>query len=418
MPKKLLWLFIIYFVLLVIYTIFSYALTAPNLILSSNEVFWRFQTWMWQTFFNDRELLTYIYLAIITLIFLIYFMTLTLIKNMKTVGRNSYFSSWFIFGVILLMAFPLLFSNNALSYDVFNYIFNAKMVLIYHADPHVKVALDFAFDDWTRFMHNTHTPAPYGYGWTVLSLIPYTLGLGKFLLTWTVFRLFGFISFILLFFTYQWFNHKKNRSWSFNSYFLIFLNPLLLIEVISNSHNDLWMMVPAIISLTLVANSHRQKTTLTWLKIILSIFLLGFSISTKFATILLLPVWIGLMLNQSLQLKTSFVNFRNNWPLLSSLAMFLPLCLNRSQQFHPWYLIWSLVWIPLFSDHKLAKFWQQGLIVLSISSLYRYLPYLWLGEYNPEVLWQQKLITWLPFTGFLAWSLLRTLINRPASIKA
>jgi hypothetical protein len=405
MSKKLPWLLLIYFILFLIYAVFSYSLTAPNLILSSNDVFWKFQTYMWQTFFNDRRLLSYSYLVLISFIYIIYFL---IIKKLEI--RNSILSSnilnWKIIIAFILIISPLLISNNALSYDVFNYIFNAKMVLIYHANPHVKVALDFAYDDWTRFMHNTHTPAPYGYGWTFLSLLPYSLGMGKFLPTWIIFRLFSLLSIILLFFTYELFKKKKFGLESRILYFVVLLNPLLLIEVISNSHNDLWMMVPAMLSLYLINQPLKKKD---WLKVLLSILLLAFSISTKFATALLIPIWL-ILIGQSILSRISNLVSRNinNWPLLASVLMFLPLLLSRSQQFHPWYLTWSLVWIPLFPANKISQLWRQVLIVLSIASLYRYLPYLWWGEYSTELIFKQKLITWIPTILFLLFSTLLT----------
>lgn len=401
MSKKLSWGLGFYSCLMVVYALFSYALTAPNLILSSNEVFWKFQTYMWQTFFNNRQLLSYSYAAIISLLWICYFFIIkTLHSTSQKIGVSILIS-------LILVIMPLMISNNALSYDVFNYIFNAKMVVIYHANPHVKVTLDYAFDDWTRFMHNTHTPAPYGYGWTALSIIPYLFGMGKFLPTWLSFRFFSLISLGLLFLTYRLVNKKVS--------YLLFLNPLLLIEVLSNSHNDLWMMVPAIMSLILMAQPWNKRSRI---KIILSILLLAFSISTKFATALLIPVWLLLATYRYLPLKSFFLNLVNNWPVLASVLMFLPLLMSRSQQFHPWYLTWAMVWLPLLPTNRIGKFWQSLMIVLSVSSLYRYLPYLWTGEYTAQVIWQQKIITWIPLAIFLLYYAISLMIKLRPSSKA
>jgi hypothetical protein len=38
----------------VVYAWFSYALTAPNLILSQWALYWQFQQYMWETYFNNR----------------------------------------------------------------------------------------------------------------------------------------------------------------------------------------------------------------------------------------------------------------------------------------------------------------------------------------------------------------------------
>ena len=133
-----------------------------------------------------------------------------------------------------------------------------------------------------------------------------------------------------------------------------------------------------------------------------------FSISTKFASVLLVPIWITTLswpfptsdrlrqqinnelakLSVQLGMKLTWSTF---WPLISSFMMFLPLVLTRSQQFNPWYFIWILVWLPLIK----LDWWRQTILAFSVSSLLRYLPWLMTGGYSPVVLTNQKQITWL-----------------------
>lgn len=392
MPKAWLKWSLLYLLLIGVYLVFSYSLTAPNLVLSSNPWYWQFQTWMWEHLFNQRDLLTYSYLAII--------LGLVgswggLVYSLWKMPSNAKFRLP-QFGVLfLVLSLPLLLANNALSYDVFNYIFNAKMVVFYHANPHVQVALDFAGDDWTRFMHNTHTPAPYGYGWTVFSLLPYLLGFGKFVLIWFNFSLWSWLSLALTLWMvikiYQLLFKKPIPVWKLA---LVFLNPLVLIEIIANSHNDLWMMFPALLGcyLLLLPSSKPGKKMA---QIITAGFVWAFSVSTKLATLALAPIGLWLL--------TPLKKFKS-WTLVASGLMFLPLLMERSQQFHPWYLTWSLVFLPLIPDQiklklpgksiNLAGLWRTWLISLSITSLLRYLPYLWQGDFEGPVLLHQKLITW------------------------
>lgn len=382
MIKRVYWLVGVYLIALIAYAVFSYSLTAPNLILSSSSLFWDFQTWMWKTFFNDRQLLSTMYVGLMIVLFSIYSL---IVKNIKTIE----ISKKVVVSTVIACALPLLVANNALSYDVFNYIFNAKMVSVYQANPHLQVALDFAYDDWTRFMHNTHTPAPYGYGWTALSLIPFSLGMGKFTLTWLLFRLFSFVSLLLLLRVLLTYTPTKQRWWIM----AILLNPLVLIEIITNTHNDLWMMTPAVLSLSMVS-----RQTASWKHVIPSLMLLVASITIKLATVVLLPMWLVLTWQRVGGWVPSFARsflawINKQWALLAAVAMFSLLLTNRSQQFHPWYLTWVLAWIPLMS----ATVLQWSFLLLSASSMMRYLPYLAKGEYTPEILAQQKMITWLPW---------------------
>ncbi len=375
---------------LVVYSFFSYSLTAPNLVLINQDWFMHAQTWFWQTFFANKLLLTSSYTILVLVLFSLYLAIVKTVKkvDLRTKILNS--SKIKLIKYFTLISLPLLFSMNALSLDVFNYIFNAKMLLVYQANPHVKLALNFAHDPWVRFMHNIHTPAPYGYGWTLLSLLPFKLGMLKFSLTWLSFRLFSLLSIWLLFLVltklHQQLYQTKPSLWQLT---LLFLNPLFLIEIISNSHNDLWMLVPALASFSLVA----QKKPSSVSKILLSLGLLIFSISTKLASVILVPLWLIVVLSPRVKFKASLAKTLNQltqkWPLTASLLMFLPLLTPRSKQFLPWYLVWSLSFLPLIKK----KLWQNFLIVLSLTSLLRYLPWLWQGQYSGPIVYQQKIIT-------------------------
>jgi len=373
--------FVLLFLVSALYAIFSYSLTDPNLIISSWSPYWSFQLWMWQTFFNNAQLLSYSFLAIISLFFIVYLIGLNKIHD--NVSKD------FIFKVILAVS-PLFFSYNALSHDVFNYMFNAKMVTLFQADPHIKTALDFYYDDWTRFMHNTHTPAPYGYGWTIFSVFPYLLGFHKFLPTWLIFKLLAWLSYYLLFLALKNFVEKlTNKPLNNHTTWLIFANPLVIIEILSNLHNDFWMLVPAIVSLNLIIKKPKKFVVST---IIISLLLLAFSISTKLATIVLVPFWfywfVKLFLNQQ-QLFKIFQPIEKHLPLLISIALFLPLLTSRSQQFLPWYLTWSMIWLVVIKKHD----WKNWLLALSFTALLRYLPWLQTGGFEGNVIQNQKLIT-------------------------
>src|SRR5258708_35427326 len=165
----------LYFLLFVLYTLFSYSLVHPSLVLVTWKVYWQYQTWIWKNLFNNHQLLAEVYAGLIIVLFATYFLILSKLQTFRT---QPFQLKMFVPYLFLLI--PLFVSYNALSYDVFNYIFNAKMVVVYHANPHLVAAMHYDFDPWTRFMSNTYGLAPYGYGWTTISLLPYILGLNKF----------------------------------------------------------------------------------------------------------------------------------------------------------------------------------------------------------------------------------------------
>ena len=225
----------IYPFVMFLYAIYSFALTDPNIIYSNNKVFLQFQQYMWGIGYQNRFLSILIYFILISLIFSIYFYTLRQIKT-KKISISSATK------ILLASIVILIFSNPALSHDIFNYIFNARMLVDHGANPHIKTAWDFTSDSWTRFVQNAHSPAPYGYGWTGISIVPYILGFKRLKTTMLAFKLLvGSFLYLLVYF-----QKKLGKIFKIkNLEILIFtfiLNPLVLIETFSNGHNDAVMM--------------------------------------------------------------------------------------------------------------------------------------------------------------------------------
>jgi hypothetical protein len=222
----------------------------------------------------------------------------------------------------------------------------------------------------------------------------YLLGMGKFLITWLNFRLLSLLSLILTAVCLCWLKKTiSNSKLSLSDWALVVFNPLILVEIISNSHNDLWMMLPALTSFGLIFTAAQYKKNYKfWSSLGLSLLLLSLSVSIKLASIVLVPIWLLLTFNLFWPLlkQKPLRILIDHWPLLASIAMFLPLFTSRSQQFHPWYLTWSLVWLPLIDN----KIWKNLLITFSLSSLLRYTPFLLANDYSQDVMFKQKIITW------------------------
>lgn len=364
-----------------IFALFSFVIADPNLILLKYDWFVSFQTYLWKNILPLQNFRTVFFFVLIVLIFANY---LLILKNFEKLKLNSRKNFW---QFLIIISLPLIISYNGLSHDLFNYIFNAKMVVEYGTNPHIKTALDFANDPMLRFMNNTHTPAPYGYGWTALSLVPYVAGLGKFLSTFFVFKLFAFLSLLLTLLISEKFLKKEN----YQKLAVFFFNPLVLIEILSSAHNDLWMLAPALLAVYLASEFKNKKL----MRIILIALLMAFSISIKFATVVLLP-FIGYFLIENKLGKWKLGIWKYKFELMS-LAMFAPLLTERSKQFLPWYLLWSLIFVPMVK----IKFWRNLLIVFSLSALLRYLPWFYyipwmsfhLDTSSLEPL--QKAVTWL-----------------------
>ena len=370
----------------------SYALTDPNLVLTSFPPYWHLQQWLWKTLWQQPTILSGSYLLIICIWFASYAGFIRQLHSTQLPPSNIHKK------VLFAVALMLVVSYNALSHDIFNYIFNAKMVLLYQLDPHIHTAIEFPQDLWTRFMHNTHTPAPYGYGWTALSLVPFFLTQSSFTLSWLTFKAFNLLGLYLVWFVLTKLNQKLHLHSSADfekNLFIVFANPLVVIETLSTGHNDLWMMVPALFSiLAIVIYWENRRLS----NLIMAVGAYLFSLSTKWATLVIAPIWLLLACKPWVSIRLAKLKllrhlslwFTANWVTVASIALFIPLITDRSQQFHPWYLLWPLVWLPLMKKNL----WFELLLVFSFSSMLRYLPWLVAGGYSPQVLSEQKLITW------------------------
>lgn len=305
----------------------------------------------------QRPLATLIFVLLSLLLFLIYF---HLLRKPRTLR-----GAW----VLFVVAAAGIFAYPMFSYDIFNYLFNAKMILIYHANPYLQTAIEFAQDPMVRFMQNVHTPAPYAYGWTIASLVPGLVWFtGKFTLSFWAIK-----AFIAVFWLGQLWILKKlvtklfpGEPWRF---WLFALNPLVLVETLINGHNDVVMMFLALVAYWFLLNS--KKT--------LSLLFLLLSVSIKYATIVLLPLFY--LQGRTLKVK------RLDISTLASLTLLLVM-FTRPDQLHSWYLIWA------FSFAVLAKpKWLVSLFTaFTFGALLRYAPYIYYGHWDPPVYLLRNLI--------------------------
>ena len=383
-----------YGLIFLLYTLFTYVFTDPNLILIKADWFMVWQNFLWQKVLPYTDWRASIFLVLIVLLIINYYMLIKYWRrHPEKLNKN-----------LLLYLLPLIvvlfFSYNALSHDIFNYIFNARMVLIYQANPHQTIALNFQ-----------------GYPW--FSLLPYLLGLGKFILTWLSFRSLSLLAFLLSFLFLTRLQKKRDNL----SMAILFFNPLILIETISNAHNDWWMMWPVLASFALLDRDNKNKKIPPALTMLLIIVLMSLSILVKYASVLSIPFLLYFSIRT--ELKKLLINDKKIikkikkfleqyfWDLLS-ITLFLPLLTSRSQRFLTWYLIWPMAFLPLLK----SGWWRNNLLIFSCTALFSYLPWVvylpWLtfDQNTPDLLFLKQLILWLPILIYNLLLLCRLMFNK------
>lgn len=310
----------------------------------------------------QRPLSTQLYISFLIIFHLFYFFFLYLASRKKISIKKAW-------TLILTAAAVLVFSYNTFSYDLFNYIFDAKIITHYHQNPYLHKALDFPGDPMLGFMHWTHRPYPYGPVWLVLTVPLSFIGLNFFLPTFFLFKLLMAGSFLGT--AYYIGKILKKISPEKEVWGTIFfaLNPLVIIESLVSAHLDIVMLFFAVWSLYQLINK----------KYVLALVLLAISIGIKFATAALLPVYLVVIL---LQLKNKKIDW--NSVFFSSLVLMIGTVIYATQRtnFQPWYLLEAL-FIAAFLSKNYLVFLPS--VIISFFALLMYAPYLYLGNWDPPV---------------------------------
>ena len=184
--------------------------------------------------------LLHIFLIIVSglTLFYIYFLFLALEKKLKIKTLRN---------ITILTGIILSFSYVAFSYDLFNYIFDAKIITFYHENPYLKRALDFPGDPMLSFMHWTHRYYPYGPFWLVLTVPLSFAGLQIFLVTYFLFKFLATVFYFGSVYLIYKINKKINKGSEIFNTVLFAFNPLVIIEALVSSHNDIAMVFFALL---------------------------------------------------------------------------------------------------------------------------------------------------------------------------
>lgn len=367
----------VYGVVIISFIIYSYSHIDLNLTLSSNPLYQSIQQQLVQLGYFNRPLSAALFLLLLTGFFGLYFLVIWLIKREK-MGSSDV---WKLVGItlILMVAYP------AFSHDIFNYMFDARIVTQYGLDPRFFKALDFAGDPWTRFMRWTHRYYPYGPGWILLTLIPSYLGMGKFVITLFLFK--------LMFVIFHFFNSKliekilSKISPANVSLGLAFfaLNPLVLTESLVSPHNEVMMFTFALAAIYFLLSK----------RIVASVVFSFVSIGIKFISFVLLPLMI--LIDIKKRPSTFFTALFLAW-----LVMLVPVIHTREP--FSWYFVPVLGLAAL----RVSARWISSVAVgLSAATMIRYWPFILIGDYGIKTQtfqwWGMWMVFLLSAVGYWLW---------------
>lgn len=313
--------------------IYSFWLIDPNITFFQNNYWVLFRDWAVYLGYYRRDISFNVYFILLILLFLFHFL---LVKKYKHV------SSIKIAGIVLLLG---CLSYPFLSHDLFNYLFDARILTHYGLNPYTHTALDFQKDLWTRFMHWTHRTYPYGPTFLPLTLIPSFLGWGKFSLTFFLYKLMnGFFYFLAVYLL-----NKKNKREAM----LFATHPLIIIEGIINGHNDL-----IAVSLGLIGIYVLGKKKNIWGRVILF-----FSAGIKYIT-------------APIALVHSKIETTRYMKILFCFQVGLIVYLCYKMEIQPWYFLSLFVFLPFFPE------FIEKLNILFFGLILSYYPFIRFGDWT------------------------------------
>lgn len=359
--KETLFLFIGYTITSILLFLYSYTQVDLNLTLSQVSIWQTIQKAFQYIGFFQRPLSTVWYLWILFSLSMLYIFILRYIRK-GLITRNFFWKLVCFVTVILLFSYP------AFSYDIFNYMFTAKTVLVYHKNPYEVVPLQFTgVEPWLTFMRWTHLPSAYTPLWILLTLPAYLLGFGYFLLIlWSV-KLLAAVSFLATVWCIGKILDLIDAREATLGMAVFAFNPLTVIEALVGAHNDIAMMALAMTGIYLLLKGKR----------IAAFFVIALSIAMKFMTIFIVPLF--------------FFRLRR-WQVLLLMASGFCLVLFKREVL-PWYFSWILPFVAL-----MPGWWEFSVLSLGISIglLLRYAPYLYLGHWNDPVPFIKLWVTLIP----------------------
>lgn len=351
---------VLYSIFLLLFTVFSYWFIDPNLHYLKS-IYYDFA-------FSNRLLTTIFYIASFIIFFVFYGVFIYLGVKRKINLKE-------IFVLIGMTAAILFFSYPAmLSYDIFNYVATSKVLFFYQENPYIVMPIELAGDPLLAFTHAANKIALYGPFWIVLTGIPYLLGFGNFIAILFSFKLF--IAFFYLSTTFLIWKISKNIT----SLILFSLNPLVVIETLVSGHNDIVMIFLALFSFFL----------LTKKRIFPGILFLVLSIFIKYATVLLIPVFIYAIWKL---IRNKNVNWSRIY-YFSSLLMLIAFLLSPiREEIYPWYAIWFLSFVFLIPEEKILLYLS---IAFSFGLIFRYVPFMLWGTHAGWTPFVKSMVTFSP----------------------
>lgn len=355
-------LFLLYVLSFIFFLLYSFTQIDLGLAISRNESLQQIVRSFQQIGYFQRQLSTTIYIVLLIVLYLLYGLCLYFITK-KKLHKKMIWHSIVIAGIVFT------FSYTAFSHDIFNYMFDARIITQYQQNPYMHKALDFPGDPMLGFMHWTHRTFPYGPFWLSLT-VPFSfLGFGYFLPTYLLFKALATISYLVCVYSIGKILQKIAPQKEVLGLAFFGLNPLILIESLVNSHIDIVMMAFSLYAFYLLLQKKLLPSTVIYV----------LSVGIKFVTGFLFPVFFYILFRQK---QNAVINWKSMLYYLLFTIIIGVIVETYQGTFQPWYLIPIIAYAGFLADRY---FVSVSLFIITFFVSLTYVPFLYTGNWDPPI---------------------------------
>lgn len=241
--------------------------------------------------------------GILLTIFLLYWVTVNIIDFSKISFKKLFLYTALVGGVL----FP---KQPMYSSDLYSYIYRARMITEYGANPYLKTYAEFKEDIFYETIKNRYADRYTIYGPLFLSIasIPSFLAGDSLALYIFNFKLLAYIGFLAV--VYMIWKYTKSKK----AVFLFAWNPLILMHSLVETHNDIYMIFLFLVGVYLIFTKDFKRTLFGWA-------LVSASVLIKYFTAIFLPFVFLYVLSQTK--KSYFIRYLVLLPLTSVIVVII-----------------------------------------------------------------------------------------------
>lgn len=204
---------------------------------------------------DGRQWFILFYIFGLMALFLIYWRMLKIVHQVSKEQPEAAKSlRLWVLGISVVCALPLLWLYPITALDVVLYVVRARLWALYGGSPMMALPMNFTQDPFIRLAGEyIKQPSPYGPLWELIAQIPMQLGITSIGSGVIAMKFISLISYIGMAVLLGWYSRQQSAQYEVSpvtAMTFFALNPLVLIQVIGNGHND--MLLLALMTLGLI----------------------------------------------------------------------------------------------------------------------------------------------------------------------